>query len=248
MCVATGMSLLDGAQALWAFGDQAGMAVGPSLFHLRSVLSSQGSTTTREHPWWWRGEGGTRRLLEVGRGAGQLEMTSSGIRQIWVPVWALRCPGCVISGELLNLSEPHFPICTMDSIQACWNRCEDPCAVPGPTRVPFVTPLSKGVLWIPLPWNKPGSGPGSVGRGSLPVCGPAAPSKASARVCVFPSPARPLPPPQFFQHSLFLLSGRQLSRKTNQSCLHVLEPAMLPRNDPLLPITHPNNSCIWSVK
>lgn len=39
MCVAAGTSLLDGAQALWAFGDQAGMAVGPSLFHLRSVLS-----------------------------------------------------------------------------------------------------------------------------------------------------------------------------------------------------------------
>ena len=66
MCVATGMSLLDGAQALWAFGDQAGMAVGPSLFHLRSVLSSQGSTTTREHPWWWRGEGGSRREKETG--------------------------------------------------------------------------------------------------------------------------------------------------------------------------------------
>ena len=51
MCVAVGTSVLDGAQTLWAFGDQVGMAVGPSLFHLRSVLSSQGSIT-REHPWW----------------------------------------------------------------------------------------------------------------------------------------------------------------------------------------------------
>ena len=139
--------------------------------------------------------------METGRGAGQLEMTSFGIKQTWVSVWALWCPGCVISGELLNLSEPHFPFCTMDSIQACWNRCEDPCAVPGPTCVPFVTPLSKGALWIALPWDKPGTysgGLGSIGRGSLPGCGPAAPSKASAHVCVSPSPARPPPPPGSF--------------------------------------------------
>ena len=99
-----GTSVLDGEQAQWAFGDQVGMAVGPSLFHLRSVLSSQGSTTS-EHPW----VGGVaKRILEAGWGAGQLEITSFGIsrpsrlgsravrenklwyQQTWVPVWALR--------------------------------------------------------------------------------------------------------------------------------------------------------------
>ena len=72
-----GTSVLDGEQAQWAFGDQVGMAVGPSLFHLRSVLSSQGSTTI-EHPW---GEEVAKRILEAGWGAGQLEITSFGIRQ-----------------------------------------------------------------------------------------------------------------------------------------------------------------------
>lgn len=62
------------------------------------------------------------------------------------------------------------------------------------------------------------------------------------------SPPTPKAAPPFFRHSLFLLSGGRLSRKTNQSCLRVLKPAMLLQSHPLRPITHPNNSCIWSVK
>lgn len=104
----------------------------------------------------------------AGRGTGQLEVwTLASDKPGFLP--APSFPGCVISGEPLNLSESHFPNCLMESTLARCDTCEDSTAAPGSACVPFVIPLGKRVLWVAWPsQSRPGTCPFHGSEGQWP--------------------------------------------------------------------------------
>lgn len=59
----------------------------------------------------------TKRVPVADNRVGQLEVWALVSDKPGLLLWASSLPGCVISGEHLNLSEPHFPNCTTGSIQ-----------------------------------------------------------------------------------------------------------------------------------
>lgn len=127
--------------------------------------------------------------------------------------------------------------------------------------VPSAGPWSKGVPWIaPLPNPKSGNKRSMIGGTGEPLLPPTGTSPSRVDQCpslstrnlrphwLLTLPLHPSATLLLSGCSLILLSGRQQNGETNQSCLQVLKAVMLPQREPLLPITHPNNSCIWSVK
>lgn len=59
----------------------------------------------------------TKRVPVAGSRVGQLEVWALVSDKPRLLLWASPLPGCVLSGEHLNLSEPHFLNCTMGPIQ-----------------------------------------------------------------------------------------------------------------------------------